>query len=212
MKGCPKLTLAALVLLGILAPLVWASPRSVQAQYPPPVGSVRLVGPRLACTERTYALIAWARDINGRPAANRQVTFQVVSEPGSDATVDGAKQSVKMTNYFGIAMASLYAGSTPGNLVVSAAAEGVTSQLGILVRTCFIRPWPFPWPWPWYASASAPSSLSATASQPGLNADMNVREVPQPAQLSQVVVQEVMGLARGLLQAMALPSALAPRP
>jgi hypothetical protein len=50
--------------------------------------------------------------------------FTIISEPGTDASIGGAKSSTKITSGDGIARATLFAGSTPGTIQVQIEAAG----------------------------------------------------------------------------------------
>jgi hypothetical protein len=120
-----------LLLIAVLALLFCGSGRlsTALAQYPPPAGAVTVgvdetAPPTGGSVEVTCTLV----DSSGAPVANEAVTFTIVSQPGTDASLTSV---TVVTDDDGVATATLYTGSTPGLIVVEAEALGTSSQVSV---------------------------------------------------------------------------------
>ena len=123
--------LAALFL--ILATGAALGSRAWAQTYPPPVGSVTVASASTTpLAGDSTELTATVRDNEGNPIADQDVTFSITSQPGNDASLGSLSKTVK-TDQNGVAKVSLFAGSTPGNIVVEIVAGEKTSQLTIQV-------------------------------------------------------------------------------
>ncbi len=78
-------------------------------------------------------LAAGFADDAGKAVAGAAVTFKIDQQPGSDANLEGQAQVTKTTDAQGVATATLNAGSKPGAIVVSAAAQGKTKTVTVNV-------------------------------------------------------------------------------
>ncbi len=103
------------------------------AQYPPTIGSLTAAAnPSPAPMGSTVDVTCTVRDTSGSPVAGEPCTFTIVSQPGSDASI-GSLSVTKNTNSQGVATAKLDTGSTPGTIVVSVEARGISSQVSVTV-------------------------------------------------------------------------------
>jgi hypothetical protein len=119
---------AALALL--IGGLVLASEARAQT-YPPPVGSLA-VEAAAAPPGGTTDVDATVLDNDGNPVEGADVDFAIVSQPGDDAHWDnGELQTTETTEADGVATAVLYAGSTPGDIVIETVSGGMTSQVTV---------------------------------------------------------------------------------
>ena len=142
-----------LPLLGVLAAVGFASSlllgQQASAQYPPTIGSLTAsANPSPASTTSTADITCTVRDTSGQPTAGEPCTFTITSQPGDDAAI-GSLSVTKATNSQGIAVATLRTGSTPGTIVVSVEARGISSQVSVTVQ-----------------GEGAPASLPATGAAP----------------------------------------------
>ncbi len=85
------------------------------AQYPPPSGSVTLTAQGSAVTGDTVSVVAGVRDANGAAVSGIGCTFNIGSQPGSDASIERGPFT---TDAAGNASSTLTTGSTPGQIVV----------------------------------------------------------------------------------------------
>ncbi len=115
----------ALATIGLLVTLAIAG-GTASAQYPPPVGSVTasLSDPTPA-TGASVTCTCEVLDTVGNPVAGEVCTFTIVSQPGTDASLSSA---TAVTNAQGVATVTLFTGSTPGPISVSAEARSIESQ------------------------------------------------------------------------------------
>ncbi len=74
------------------------------------------------------AVLAICADENDNPIPDLDITFKIDSQPGSDADLEGAAEVTKTSDAEGVAEAKLNVGSTAGDIVVSAAAEGCEAK------------------------------------------------------------------------------------
>ena len=112
-------------ILGLVAAgLLAVQAVSVQAQYPPPAGSATsLVVSDFAPTVGEDVSIALTvTDAAGQPVPDADCTFEIVSQPGTDASLDAA---LVTTNAGGVASTTLHVGSTSGPIIV----EGTCAEL-----------------------------------------------------------------------------------
>lgn len=105
---------ALAVLAMLLTTPFWAD--SAAAQYPPPTGNLVLETTSTSpTTGSVLSVTATASDPTGTPIAGLACTFEIVSQPGTDASVDPGPVN---TDANGIATTSLDVGSTTGTIVV----------------------------------------------------------------------------------------------
>jgi hypothetical protein len=148
--------LAASVLLAIAA---WGS---VEAQYPPPTGNVTLTSsvtaPQLGDTITVTALV---RDVAGAAVSGLACTFDIASQPGSDASVYAGPV---LTDLQGVAATSLKVGSTAGPIIVGASCGDLAAQVSVVSGTATRVQLPVTgegpdgsagFPWLWVALATA---------------------------------------------------------
>jgi hypothetical protein len=81
-------------------------------------------------TGTTVSVSATVLNQFGTPAFGLACTFQIVSQPGSDAVVDAGP---KITDDAGIATTTLSTGTTPGDIVIDATCGELTSQVLVQV-------------------------------------------------------------------------------
>ncbi len=79
------------------------------------------------------AILAAFADENGEPVSGTDVTFKIEEQPGDDSNLEGDLDVTKTSDAEGIAEATLSVGSTPGEIIVSATAEGETETVTITV-------------------------------------------------------------------------------
>ena len=120
-------TMIVIGLAALLGTLSAVGSHEAGAQYPPPTGNLTL---RAATTapplSSVLGISATARDQTGAAVAGISCTFQIISQPGADATVDGGPF---VTDANGVASTTLDVGNTPGNIVVGANCGDLTSQV-----------------------------------------------------------------------------------
>ena len=80
----------------------------------------------------TIVLAAFADD-NDEPISGVDITFSIETQPGSDANLEDEAELTKTSDSEGVAKATLNVGSDPGEIVVSATAEGQTETVTITV-------------------------------------------------------------------------------
>lgn len=119
--------LAVIALVG----LTWLAATPASAQYPPPAGStVAMAAENLApVVGGSVSVAATVVDPAGSPVEGAQCTFAIVSQPGSDASVDAGPVT---TNADGVATSALNVGSTEGTIVVEASCGDVSSQISVV--------------------------------------------------------------------------------
>lgn len=98
-------------------------------------------------------VLAVLADGNGEPLSGADIAFKIDEQPGGDANLDGGADVTKTADAEGFAEATLNVGSTPGEIVVSATAEGQTETVTVTVGAV-------------EAAASGPTA-SEPASEPG---------------------------------------------
>ncbi|MDP2675772.1 MAG: hypothetical protein Q8Q00_12860 [Dehalococcoidia bacterium] len=79
------------------------------------------------------AVLAVFADENDEPVSGVDISFKIEEQPGSDADLDDKAQVTKTSDADGFAEATLNVGSTPGEIVVSATAEGQTETVTVTV-------------------------------------------------------------------------------
>jgi hypothetical protein len=127
MSELPRKVLPAIALttMALLVALVIAG-GTASAQYPPPVGSVTAsLSDTTPATGTSVACTCTVLDTVGSPVADEVCEFTIVSQPGADASLSS---TTAVTNAQGIATVTLFTGSTPGTISVSAEARSVASQ------------------------------------------------------------------------------------
>lgn len=147
--------LAAVFALSILAGgLILAG--EVRAQtYPPPVGSLSVTAASTSPGSTTN-VTATVLDNAGAPVNGAQVTFRIVSQPGTDATwANGGLETTALTDANGIATAVLNAGSDAGSIIIETVSGAKTSQVTVEV-------------------AEAAGGLPPTGASPGSRSDGGV--------------------------------------
>ena len=114
-------------LAAVLGTLGALASSAVHAQYPPPTGNLTL---RATTTTPpvggVLGISATARDPTGAPVAGIACTFEIISQPGTDASVDPGPFA---TDANGVATTNLQVGSTTGNILVGANCGDLTSQV-----------------------------------------------------------------------------------
>jgi hypothetical protein len=119
--------LAASLLLAVTA---WGT---AEAQYPPPTGNVTLTSsvtaPQMGDTITITALV---RDVAGVAASGLACTFDIASQPGSDASV---YPGPVLTDLTGVATTSLQVGSTAGPIIVGASCGELSAQVSVVLGT-----------------------------------------------------------------------------
>jgi hypothetical protein len=128
-------SLAAILILGLLLGGITLA-TGVRAQsYPPPVGSLS-VKAGSTTPGSTTNVTATVLDNNGDPVEGAQVTFTIISQPGTDAAwTGGGLETTATTDANGVAIAVLKAGSDPGNIVVETVSGEKTSQVTVAVQS-----------------------------------------------------------------------------
>ncbi len=150
--GC-KLTavLAGLLLFGMTGGAALA--------YPPPTGSATMTLSGTSPTVgSTISVSTTVVNQSGIPRSNLACTFEILSQPGTDASID---TTPVRTDLQGTATASLMVGSTPGALVVGATCGEVTSQVEVEVTGTAAAP-------------AAPELPAAPAAAPAPAASLNL--------------------------------------
>ena len=79
------------------------------------------------------AVLAVFADENDEPVSGADISFKIEEQPGSDADLEDKAQVTKTSDEEGFAEATLNVGSTPGEIVVSATAEGQTETVTVTV-------------------------------------------------------------------------------
>ncbi len=78
-------------------------------------------------------VLAVFADENDEPVSGVDITFKIEDQPGSDAVLEGETEVTKASDAEGVAKATLNVGSTAGEIVVSATAEGRTETVIVTV-------------------------------------------------------------------------------
>ena len=79
------------------------------------------------------SVIAVLADENEKPVSGVDISFKIEEQPGSDANLEDEAKVTKTSEADGFAEATLNVGSTPGKIVVSAAAEGLTETVTVTI-------------------------------------------------------------------------------
>jgi len=151
-----KKLLAGTILTLVAVGLLTIQATSVGAQYPPPAGSATaLVVSDLEPTVGEDVSIAiTVMDAAGAPVPDAECTFEIVSQPGNDASLDA--ESVT-TNAEGVASTTLHVGAASGSIIV----EGTCAELRKLITVVASAAEP-----PAAPPASIPDSLPPAGSGP----------------------------------------------
>lgn len=103
---------------------------TVNAEYPPnPTSAALAVDNVTPPTGGSASVAVSVLDASGAPVADVACNFSVVSQPGTDASVDPSSGT---TNAQGVATTTLHAGSTPGSIVVTAQCGSAASTISVL--------------------------------------------------------------------------------
>ena len=122
--------LAILATALLLAGMAWGSAR---AQYPPPTGNVTLTSSITAPqVGDTITITALVRDVAGAAVSGLACTFDIASQPGSDASVYPGPVYTDLT---GLATTSLRVGSTAGPIIVGANCGDLSAQVSVVSGT-----------------------------------------------------------------------------
>lgn len=132
-----KARLAVLAAAMALTTVLALSAHSLSAQpYPPPVGSLTAsVAPTPALIGSSVTVSAVVRDVAGNPSPGQEVVFAIASQPGTDASLEGAQSVTKISDADGLARAQLFTGSTPGTIIVEVTSGAMSSQVSVTVQT-----------------------------------------------------------------------------
>ncbi|MDP2675771.1 MAG: hypothetical protein Q8Q00_12855 [Dehalococcoidia bacterium] len=79
------------------------------------------------------SVIAVVADENEKPVSGVDISFKIEEQPGSDADLEDKAKVTKTSDADGFAEATLNVGSTPGEIVVSATAEGLTETVTVTI-------------------------------------------------------------------------------
>jgi hypothetical protein len=135
-----KKILAIAALFALTTVALGVSPQTSNAQYPPPIGSLTaLASTTNAQTGENVTLTCLLLDDGGQPIADEPCTIGISLEPGDDAAV-GSKVVTKTTNDAGEATTNLFTGSSPGIIVISMAANGLTGSVTVNVSAAASPP------------------------------------------------------------------------
>jgi hypothetical protein len=116
---------AGLLLVGMLA-------STASAVYPPPTGSVSMsTSSATPAAGTSVSISTTVLNQFGSPAFGLSCTFQVLSQPGTDASVDAGP---KITDDNGVASTTLNVGTTPGTIVVGANCGDLSGQVSMTVQ------------------------------------------------------------------------------
>lgn len=114
---------ATVLLVGSLAA------QKTAAQYPPATGSASMsVSSTTPATGSPISVAVNVVNQLGIYVSGVPCTFQVLSQPGSDAVVDAGP---KVTDVNGTAVSTLNVGTTPGTIVVGANCGELSSQVAV---------------------------------------------------------------------------------
>ena len=118
----------------LLAGTAWGSAR---AQYPPPTGNVTLTSSITAPgVGGTTTISAQVRDVMGAAVGGLSCTFQIVSQPGTDASVYAGPV---FTDVLGMATTTLQVGSTPGPIIVGSSCGELSAQVSVVAGTAQVQ-------------------------------------------------------------------------
>lgn len=127
-------SLAAVLVLGLLIGGIALAPGVRAQNYPPPVGSLSVTGASTT-TGSTTNVTATVLDNSGDPVEGADVTFTIISQPGNDAAwANGKLQDTASSNASGVATAVLSVGSTAGNIIIETISGEKTSQVTVTVQ------------------------------------------------------------------------------
>lgn len=120
------------VVLGAL--VVWMGvPGGVQAQYPPPTGSVTLsVSDATPAVSESVTLGVQIVDATGAPVVGESCSFAITQQPGTDAYVVAGPV---ITDATGMAQTTLSAGSTPGLIGVQCQCGELSALTSVVAST-----------------------------------------------------------------------------
>ena len=128
-------SLAAVLVLALLAAGIALAPGVRAQNYPPPVGSLSVEGASTTPGSTTN-VTATVLDNSGDPVEGAEVTFTITSQPGTDARwANGGLEITATTGANGIATAVLTAGSTTGNIIIETVSGEKTSQVTVTVAS-----------------------------------------------------------------------------
>jgi len=106
---------------------------TTRAQYPPPTGNVTLTSSITAPqVGDTITITALVRDVAGAAVSGLACTFDIASQPGSDASVYAGPVYTDLT---GVATTSLRVGSTAGPIIVGANCGDLSAQVSVVSGT-----------------------------------------------------------------------------
>jgi hypothetical protein len=116
---------AGLLLVGMLG-------STASAVYPPPTGSVSMsTSSATPAAGTSVSISTTVLNQFGSPAFGLSCTFQVLSQPGSNAVVDAGP---KMTDDNGVATTTLNVGTAAGTIVVGANCGELSGQVSVAVQ------------------------------------------------------------------------------
>ena len=122
-------TLAGLLLFGLGGA---ATTIGLETDVPPPGAVTVAASDPTPTVGATVTVSVTVVDANGDPVGDADCTFSVVSQPGTDASVDGAPVT---TDSAGNASTSLNVGSTAGTIEVQADCGGITASVSVVAGT-----------------------------------------------------------------------------
>jgi hypothetical protein len=142
--------MAAVLAIGLAAGLVWAASAAAQT-YPPPAGSLSVTASSTT-PGGSSNVSATVLDDSGAPIEGAEVTFTIISQPGSDARfANGETTTTGTTGADGVATVVLYAGADPGSIIIETQSGEQTSQVTVAVEE----------------SAAGPAEVPSTGAAPG---------------------------------------------
>ena len=122
-------TLAGLLLFGLGGA---ATTIGLETDVPPPGAVTVAASDSTPTVGATVTVSVTVVDANGDPVGDADCTFSVVSQPGTDASVDDAPVT---TDSAGNASISLNVGSTAGTIEVQADCGGITASVSVVAGT-----------------------------------------------------------------------------
>ena len=122
-------TLAGLLLFGLGGA---ATTIGLETDVPPPGAVTVAASDSTPTVGATVTVSVTVVDANGDPVGDADCTFSVVSQPGTDASVDDAPVT---TDSAGNASISLNVGSTAGTIEVEADCGGITASVSVVAGT-----------------------------------------------------------------------------
>jgi hypothetical protein len=126
--------LAVLAMALLLAGTAWGT---AKAQYPPPTGNVTLTSSLTAPqVGDTITITALVRDVAGAAVAGLACTFNIASQPGSDASVYAGPVYTDLT---GVATTTLQVGSIPGPILVDANCGDLSAQVSLVAGAAAVQ-------------------------------------------------------------------------